>query len=93
MLLDYYDYDGCPNDFKSTLGCIFMLVEGVVYWKSVKQTLTTTSTMETEYTECYEATRQANWLKTLFLSLALWRVSLGLLLYVVITCCNVLLSK
>ena len=38
-------------------GCISMLVEGVVYWKSVKQTLTSTSTMEAEYIECYEATR------------------------------------
>ena len=24
------DYGGCPDDFKSTSGCIFMLVEGVV---------------------------------------------------------------
>ena len=24
------DYGGCPDDFKSTSGCIFMLVEGAV---------------------------------------------------------------
>jgi len=53
------DYGGCPDDFKSTSGCIFMLAEGAVSWKSVKQTLTTTSTMEAEYIACYETTRQA----------------------------------
>jgi len=62
-----------------------MLAEGAVSWNSVKQTLTTTSTMEVEYITCYEATHQAIWLKKLLLSLDLWRVSLGLLLYIVIT--------
>ena len=57
------DYGGCPDDLISTSGCIFMLAEGVVSWKSVKQILTATSTMEAEYVACYEATRQAIWLK------------------------------
>ena len=30
------DYVGCEDDKKSTLGYIFMMVEGVILWKSVK---------------------------------------------------------
>jgi len=26
----YSDYGGCPDDLKSTSGCIFLLAEGVV---------------------------------------------------------------
>ena len=44
-----------------------MMAGGAVSWKSVKQTLTATSTMEAEYVACYEATCQAMWLKKLFL--------------------------
>ena len=43
-----------------------MMVGRAVSWKSVKQTLTATSTMEAEYVTCYEATCQAMWLKKLF---------------------------
>ena len=50
----------------SASGFIFMMVGGAVSWKSVKQTLTATSTMEAEYVACYEATCQAMWLKKLF---------------------------
>ena len=59
------DYGGCPDDHKSTSGYIFMLAGGAVSWKSAKQTLTATSTMEAEYIACYEATCQAIWLKNL----------------------------
>ena len=38
------NYRGCVDDKKSTYGYIFMVTEGVVSWKSVKQTLTTSST-------------------------------------------------
>ena len=38
---------------KSTSGYIFMMAEGDVSWKSVKQTLTISSTMEAEYAACY----------------------------------------
>ena len=66
-MTDYFDsdYGGCPDDHKSILGYIFMLVGGVISWKSAKQTLTATSTMEAEYIACYEATHQAIWLKNL----------------------------
>ena len=40
-----------------------MMAEGVVSWKSVKQTLTTSSTMEVEYVVCFESTCHAIWLR------------------------------
>ena len=39
-----------------------MMAEGAVSWKSVKQTLTASSTMKAEYVACYEATCNAIWL-------------------------------
>ena len=56
------NYVGCVDDKKSTFGYIFRMAEGVVSWKSVKQTLTTSSTIEVEYVVCYEATCHAIWL-------------------------------
>ena len=50
------------DDKKFTSGDIFMMVEGAVSWKSVKQTLTTFSTMEVRYVACYKATCHAIWL-------------------------------
>ena len=40
------DFTGCIDDKKSTTSYIFVMAGGVVSWKSVKQTLTTSSTME-----------------------------------------------
>ena len=51
------------DDKKSTSGYIFMMVEGVVSWKSFKQTLTAFSTIEAKYVTCYEATCHAIWLQ------------------------------
>ncbi|XP_057994493.1 secreted RxLR effector protein 161-like [Hevea brasiliensis] len=59
------DFAGCVDDRKSTSGYIFMMSGGAVSWKSAKQTLIATSTMEAEYVACYEATCQAVWLKKL----------------------------
>ena len=56
------DYAGCVDDKKSTSGFIFMMAKGAVSWKSVKQTLIASSTMEVEYVACYEATCHAIWL-------------------------------
>ena len=42
------------DDEKSTSGYIFMMAEEVVSWKSVKQTLTASLTIEAEYVACYE---------------------------------------
>ena len=77
------DFSGCPDDRKSTSGFIFMMAGGAVSWKSVKQTLTATSTMEAEYVACYEATCQAMWLKKLILAFILLRAYPSHLLYIV----------
>ena len=63
------NYAGCMDDKKSISGYIFMMAEGSISWKSVKQTLTTSSTMEAKYVECYEATCHAIWLRNFILVL------------------------
>ncbi|XP_070014221.1 secreted RxLR effector protein 161-like [Nicotiana sylvestris] len=64
-VIGYSDSDlgGCKDTGKSTSGYIFLLAGGVVSWRSVKQTIVATSTMEAEFIACYEATSQALWLK------------------------------
>ncbi|RVW87197.1 Retrovirus-related Pol polyprotein from transposon TNT 1-94 [Vitis vinifera] len=57
------DFAGCIDDKKSTTGYIFMMAGGAVSWKSVKQTLTASSTMEAEYVTCYEACCHAMWMR------------------------------
>ena len=54
-----FDYAGCVDNKKFTYGYIFRMAERVVSWKSVKQTLTTSSTMVAKYMACYEATSHA----------------------------------
>ena len=46
-----------------------MIAKGAVSWKSVKHTLTTSSTMKVEYVMCYEATCHAIWLRNIILAL------------------------
>ncbi|KAL0286530.1 UNVERIFIED_CONTAM: hypothetical protein Scaly_2791000 [Sesamum calycinum] len=41
----------------------FLLANGAISWKSTKQTITASSTMEAEFVACYEATSQALWLR------------------------------
>ena len=53
------DYAGYVDDKKSTSSYIFLMSEGVVSLKSVKQTLTTSSNIEAKYVVCYEATCHA----------------------------------
>jgi len=43
---------------------VFMLASGAVSWRSAKQTLTATSTMEAEFVSCFEATSHGVWLKS-----------------------------
>ncbi|XP_047964684.1 secreted RxLR effector protein 161-like [Salvia hispanica] len=40
------DFVGCQGSRRSTSGYVFMLAGGAISWKSVKQTLIVTSTME-----------------------------------------------
>ncbi|RVX09191.1 Retrovirus-related Pol polyprotein from transposon TNT 1-94 [Vitis vinifera] len=63
------DFAGCIDDKKSTLGYIFMMAGGAVSWKSVKQTLTASSTMKAEYVACYEACCHAMWMWNFVLAL------------------------
>jgi len=54
----------------------------VISWKCVKQTLTTTSTLEVEYIICYEAIRQAIWLKHFIVELdIMYNISRSLIIY------------
>ncbi|XP_030969988.1 secreted RxLR effector protein 161-like [Quercus lobata] len=50
------DFAGCVDSRKSTFGYLFMLAGGAISWKSSKQTVTTTSTMEAEFVACFETT-------------------------------------
>ena len=63
------NYVGYVDDKKSTYGYIFIMVEGALWWKSVKQTLIAYSTMEAEYVVCYKTTCHAIWLWNFILAL------------------------
>ena len=58
------DYVSCIDSRKSTLGYVFMLADGAISWRSTKQALITTSTMEAEFMFCFEATLHGVWLKS-----------------------------
>ena len=59
-VLGYIDSDfaGCSENLKSTSGYIFMMAEGSISWKSVKQTLRASSTTQVEFVACYGAPTQ-----------------------------------
>ena len=58
-----WDFAGCSDSRKSTSGYVFLLAGGDVSWRSTKQTIVASSTMEAEFIGCYEATSQALWLR------------------------------
>ena len=58
------DFAGCVDSRKSTSKYIFIMAGGVVSWRSVKQNLIATSTMEAEFISCFEATSQGVWPKS-----------------------------
>ena len=64
-VIGYSDSDlaGCVDSKKSTSGYIFTLAGGAISWKSSKQTIVASSTMQAEFIACFEATGQAVWLK------------------------------
>ncbi|XP_050890576.1 secreted RxLR effector protein 161-like [Lathyrus oleraceus] len=62
------DFAGCVNSRKSTSRYIFMMADGAISWRSTKQTLVATSTMEAEFVSCFEATSHGG-LRVLFLGL------------------------
>ena len=49
------DFAGCQDSWRSTSGYVFLLAEGAISWKSAKQSLVASSTMEAEFIACYEA--------------------------------------
>ena len=57
------DFAGCLDSRKSTFGYLFLLAEGAVSWKSAKQTVIASSTMEAEFVACFEATIHALWMR------------------------------
>ena len=50
------DFASCVDSRKSTSRYIFMMAGGAISWKSAKQTLIATSTMEAEFVSCFETT-------------------------------------
>ena len=50
------NFVGCVDTRKSTLGYVFLLAEGVVSWKSAKQSVVVASTKEAKFVACFEAT-------------------------------------
>ena len=63
------DFAGCVDSRKSTFGHIFKLANGDVSWRSAKQTLTATSTMEAKFVSCFEASSHGVWLKSFIFGL------------------------
>jgi hypothetical protein len=57
------DFAGYLDIEKSTSKYIFTLVNGVISWKSSKQTITTSSMIYAKFVACYEGTEQVKWLK------------------------------
>ena len=57
------DFAGCVDSRNSTFGYLFILAGGAISWKTGKQTITTTSTMEAKFVACFEATVHGLWLQ------------------------------
>lgn len=65
------DYAGCVDSRKSTFGYVFLLSGGAISWKSAKQSVIATSTMEAEFVACFEASIHALWLRNFILGLGI----------------------
>ena len=67
----YFDvnFAGCVDSRKSTSGFFIMLASGAMSWRSMKQTLITTFTMEAEFVSYFEATSHDVWLKSFIVDL------------------------
>ena len=57
------NFTGCLDSTRSTSGYISMLAGGAISWKSVKQTLIASSTMEVEFIAWYKASNHGIWLQ------------------------------
>ena len=65
------DYVGCVGTRKSTYGYLYLLAGGAISWKSVKQSVIATSTVEAEFVACFEALVQDKWLRNFILGLGI----------------------
>ena len=63
------DFNCCMDSRKSTIGNIFILASGVMSWRSMNKTLTTTSTMEVKFVSYFEATSHGVWLNSFIVGL------------------------
>ena len=63
------NYARCQDSRKSTLSYIYLLASGAISWKSVKQTLVASSTMEVEFVTCYGASNHGIWLRNFVIGL------------------------
>ena len=61
----------CVDSRKSTFSYLFMFDGGTISWKSSKQTITATSTMEAKFVACFEATFHGLWLWNFILGLGI----------------------
>nr|KYP39929.1 Retrovirus-related Pol polyprotein from transposon TNT 1-94 [Cajanus cajan] len=61
-VIGYLDFDfaGCVDSRKSTIDYVFLLARGAISWKSAKQKIVASSTMEDKFVACFKATIQAN---------------------------------
>ncbi|GJY79037.1 hypothetical protein Tco_0484838 [Tanacetum coccineum] len=58
------------DDLKSQTGYVFVLNGGVVDWKSTKQSIFATSSIEVEYIAAYDASKEAVWIQKFISGLA-----------------------
>ena len=57
------DFTGCPDNRKSTFGYVYPLAAGAISWKSAKESIIASSTMEAEFEACFKATIHGLWLR------------------------------
>ena len=59
------DYASNPNDWRSILGSTYIIGGAAIGWMSKKQTVTATSTCDSEYVAAAACTRHVTWLRNL----------------------------
>ena len=62
----------CVDTRKSTFGYLFLLIERTISWKSAKQSIIATSTMEAKFVAFFEATIHGLWLRNFISTLGIF---------------------
>ncbi|RDX75731.1 hypothetical protein CR513_44370, partial [Mucuna pruriens] len=70
-IIRYYDSDfaRCQDTKHSMFGYIYVLAGGAIFFKSIKQTCVTPSTMAIEFVACFETSNHKIWLRNFVTSL------------------------